>query len=148
MTPKEKAAELIKKMDMVVGGGNYDAKEYALIAVDEILESIDNFEIQDFYKEVKQEIIVYIEKLQEETIENKYLIEWINENYPTMIEGGNSTLIEFDYYDADKFANHIEKFMKERIIAAFENGKYNANPDNSCKLISGKEYYKQEINNL
>ncbi len=97
---------------------------------------------------MKKEIIVYIEKLEEETIENKYLIDWINENYPTMIEGGNSTLIEFDYYDADKFANHIEKFMKEKIIEAFENGKYNANPGSSCKLISGKEYYKQEINNL
>jgi hypothetical protein len=65
----------------------------------------------------------------EETIKNKYLIEWINENYPTMIEGGNSTLIEFDYYDADKFANWIEKKMynKNELKYAFEQGKLNSN---------------------
>jgi len=39
MTPKEKAKELVDKMDMVVGGGNYDAKEYSLIAVDYIITS-------------------------------------------------------------------------------------------------------------
>lgn len=37
MTPKEKARELFDKMDNVVGGGNYDAKQYALIAVEEII---------------------------------------------------------------------------------------------------------------
>lgn len=81
---------------------------------------------------------------QEETVINKYLIEWINENYPTMIEGGNDTLIEFDYYDADKFANYMQNKIKDLIICAFENGKYISNPENNCKLISGEEYYKKE----
>jgi hypothetical protein len=61
---------------------------------------------------MNEKIIVYLEKLEEETVKNKYLIEWINENYPTMIEGGNSTLIEFDYYDADKFANWMQEKFK------------------------------------
>jgi hypothetical protein len=69
MTPKEKAIELIEKyrdvsisfVDSIEGTcdmrmNNEDAKECALIAVDEIIESIDNFEIQDFYSDVKQEI--------------------------------------------------------------------------------------------
>lgn len=63
MTPKEKAKELFDQMDNVVGGGNYDAKEYALIAVDEIIEEVreycdDNFH-QDrlvYWQEVKTEL--------------------------------------------------------------------------------------------
>jgi hypothetical protein len=55
MTPKEKARELVDKLSMYFSE-NAPAKQCALIAVDEILESIDNFEIQDFYLEVKQEI--------------------------------------------------------------------------------------------
>jgi len=51
--------------------------------------------------------------MEEETVLNKYLIEWINMTYPTMIAGGNSTLLEFDYYDADKFANWIEEKIKQ-----------------------------------
>lgn len=58
MNPKEKAEELFNKMDMVVGGGNYDAKEYALIAVDEVLDiaqySVDT--VYAFWQEVKQEL--------------------------------------------------------------------------------------------
>ena len=82
---------------------------------------------------------------EEETIKNQYLIDWINDNYPIMIDCGNSCLIEFDYYDADKFAFYIENIMKQRIIEAFENGKYNSNPANNSKSIDGKEYYKQEF---
>jgi hypothetical protein len=58
-SPKEKAKELFDKMDNVVGGGNYDAKQYALIAVDEILQgqyiSIKLHEIE-YWKKVKKEI--------------------------------------------------------------------------------------------
>jgi hypothetical protein len=58
MTPKEKAEELFNKMDMVVGGGNYDAKEYASIAVDEILNLDIDTNILDYWywQEVKTEI--------------------------------------------------------------------------------------------
>ncbi len=70
MTPKEKAEELVDKMSSQTysyqpyAGAHYNEEEVGweagkkcvLIAVNEILESIDNFEIQDFYLEVKQEI--------------------------------------------------------------------------------------------
>jgi hypothetical protein len=59
MTPKEKAEELVNKM---YGVTDYQAKQSALISVDEILD-IDNIkpyilhnEIIKFYQEVKQEI--------------------------------------------------------------------------------------------
>ena len=57
MNSKEKAKELFNKMDMVVGGGNYDAKEYALIAVDEVLGLLllSQAEI-NYWQEVKNEI--------------------------------------------------------------------------------------------
>jgi hypothetical protein len=57
MTEKEKAKELVDKMDMVVGGGNYDAKEYALIAVKEILNVLFQNHKIDYWKEVKEEIL-------------------------------------------------------------------------------------------
>lgn len=69
MTPKEKAIDLVYKYQYLVNTWDCyndeslemiyrlpDMKQCALIAVDEILESIDNFEIQDFYLKVKQEI--------------------------------------------------------------------------------------------
>jgi hypothetical protein len=58
MTAKDRAFKIFNKMNMVVGGGNYDAKEYALIAVDEILNlDIDNNVLDYWYwEEVKQEI--------------------------------------------------------------------------------------------
>lgn len=58
MNPKEKAEELFNKMDMVVGGGNYDAKEYALIAVDEIIKELYPTDIKrcEYWQAVKQEI--------------------------------------------------------------------------------------------
>ena len=58
MNPKEKAFELFNKMDMVVGGGNYDAKEYALIAVDEVIKELYPSDIKrcEYWQEVKQEI--------------------------------------------------------------------------------------------
>ena len=62
MTPKEKAKELVDKMINVTLLDNYDAKQCALIVVDEIL-NIDHIkpyilhkEIIKYYIEVKQEI--------------------------------------------------------------------------------------------
>jgi hypothetical protein len=59
MTAKEKAEELVDKM---YGVTDYQAKQSALVAVDEVL-NIDNIkpyilhkEIIKFYQEVKQEI--------------------------------------------------------------------------------------------
>lgn len=68
MTPKEKAKELVDKMsyndfDQYHNCSYYVAKNCALIAVDEILESLTNLPYgiiyltnRDFWKEVKQEI--------------------------------------------------------------------------------------------
>lgn len=35
--------------------------------------------------------------------------------------------------------------FKQKIIDAFENGKYNSFPENKSKIISGEEYYHQEL---
>jgi len=69
MTPKEKAKELFDKMFLVIENkGMYDdlyrAKQCALIAVDEIIDSEPQYEWSndywknpnDFWQEVKQEI--------------------------------------------------------------------------------------------
>ena len=57
MTPKEKAKELVDKM---YGVTDYQAKQSALIAVDEIIESLNKLfgtiKEVSFYREVKQEI--------------------------------------------------------------------------------------------
>jgi hypothetical protein len=59
-TPKEKAEELLDKMTMEIG--KFNAKQCALIAVDEILNVIDwhEFEVPndqlEYWLEVKQEI--------------------------------------------------------------------------------------------
>ena len=60
MTPKEKADELVKKMYVLHTNSEskmvlYFAKQCALIAVDEILNVIDNFEMI-YWENVKQEI--------------------------------------------------------------------------------------------
>jgi hypothetical protein len=68
MTPKEKAIELVASMSfskakvtgyetgqMVDVPGNIFAKQCALIAVDEVLNVIDNFEMI-YWEQVKQEI--------------------------------------------------------------------------------------------
>ena len=65
MTPKEKAIELVEDMhDAPEMGYNEHAKQCALIAVDEIIDSEPQYEWSndywknpnDFWKEVKQEI--------------------------------------------------------------------------------------------
>ena len=64
MTPKEKAEDLVFKYDflqaVIEGFSFYDAKQCALIAVDEIINSVDNEHVSDIYDEfwekVKQEI--------------------------------------------------------------------------------------------
>ena len=59
-SPKDKAEELVDKMYNVVCGGNYDAKQFALIAVDEIQDFITKynnpFEYFKYWDEVKNEI--------------------------------------------------------------------------------------------
>jgi hypothetical protein len=63
MTPKEKAEELVQKymMNTPVGFHIEDAKECALIAVDEILnnDGFTQFDIYltEYWQQVKQEII-------------------------------------------------------------------------------------------
>jgi hypothetical protein len=61
MTPKEKSTELVDKILLIqahqVNFGK--AKECALIAVDEILNLIEGFDLEltyNYYKEVKNEI--------------------------------------------------------------------------------------------
>ena len=65
-TPKDKAKELVDKMwniDERYGSiGFYEAKQCALVAVDEILNinSVDkDVELSDYWEEVKQEIENY-----------------------------------------------------------------------------------------
>ena len=56
MTPKETAERLFKRYIYIMGYYHeQDAKKYALIAVDEILNVIDNFEMI-YWENVKQEI--------------------------------------------------------------------------------------------
>jgi hypothetical protein len=68
MTPKEKAEELVDKYDIlqaiIEGFSFYDSKQCALIAVDEILDSVKgNFiysiKFHEYWQEVKQEIENY-----------------------------------------------------------------------------------------
>ena len=65
MTPKEKAEELVDKFTQT-NGNSFFAKECALIAVDEILNSINSITdkyielgMRQFWQEVKQEIVNY-----------------------------------------------------------------------------------------
>ena len=57
-TPKEKAEELLDKMTMEIG--KFNAKQCAIIAVDEILMAIQDLPLDevnwDYWQEVKQEI--------------------------------------------------------------------------------------------
>ena len=60
MTPREKAKELVDKylMNTPVGFHIDDAKECALIAVDEIINLVKHIDVdsEDYWEEVKQEI--------------------------------------------------------------------------------------------
>ena len=60
MTTKDKAKDLVDKMKLCLfSDGDYDAKQCALIAVDELIKET-SFEVtnirQRYYQEVKQEI--------------------------------------------------------------------------------------------
>ena len=57
-------------------------------------------------------LVIYRHNDEEETINNPYLVEWIKENYPSMIENGADSLIELDYYDFDNFANWLVYKLK------------------------------------
>ena len=57
MTSKEKAAELIVNYQLKCKSLNYDeAKQCALIAVDEIINAVDEWTEDYYWQEVKQEI--------------------------------------------------------------------------------------------
>ena len=59
MTPKEKAEELYNKMIVDFTIDKWQSKQCALIAVDEILEVVQNLYFMgtvDYWQEVKQEI--------------------------------------------------------------------------------------------
>ena len=60
MKPKEKAKELVDKYHKIHAINNYEVKQCALIAVDELIEqerkTDDYYEIGSYWNEVKQEI--------------------------------------------------------------------------------------------
>ena len=60
MTPKEKAKDLVDKFSNEVLIDNYEAKRCALIAVDEIIQAMDNVMLpnpfKQYWNKVKQEI--------------------------------------------------------------------------------------------
>jgi hypothetical protein len=60
MTPKEKAEDLLLKYSILKDGHNDLVKKCALIAVDEIINSVDDEHVSDIFNEhwdeVKQEI--------------------------------------------------------------------------------------------
>jgi hypothetical protein len=57
--PKEKAEELVDKMKLCLfSDGYYDAKQCALIAVDEIIKvSTNSQNSENYWRQVKQEIV-------------------------------------------------------------------------------------------
>jgi hypothetical protein len=69
MTPQEKARNLIGKfvhLTRQTSGANgtiYNSQQCALIAVDEIIDSIDNEHVSDIFTEYWQEVKQEIEKL-------------------------------------------------------------------------------------
>ena len=56
MNPKEKAKELISEFNKIHTLNNYEAKQCALIAVDELIDNCENVFDADYWKEVRQEI--------------------------------------------------------------------------------------------
>jgi len=59
MTPKEKAEELVNKYLMATPVGFYieDCKKCAIIAVDEVMSDYQSWVTNEFWEQVKQEII-------------------------------------------------------------------------------------------
>ena len=49
-------------------------------------------------------------------IKNKYLREWIDENYPSMKEDENC-LIELDYFDMDRFSEWLVKKLNTPVVS-------------------------------
>jgi hypothetical protein len=63
MTPKEKAKELVDKFSNVPLLDSYEAKQCALVAVDEIILEMDNVMLPNPFKQYWNEIKQEIEKL-------------------------------------------------------------------------------------
>jgi len=61
-------------------------------------------------------------------------------------------LLKFIREDANKMEQKLisrkreSGTFKQKIIDAFENGKYNSFPESKSKIISGEEYYNKEEN--
>lgn len=75
---------------------------------------------------------------------NINLINWVENKYPFMDLTDKSSLTELDFYDMDKFSNFIHDYFSNKIISAFENGKYSK--ENNIN-ISGLEYFSSEFLN-
>ena len=56
MTPKEKARELVDKYHKIHAINNYEVKQCAIIAVDEIINEAVYEKQYNYWQEVKQEI--------------------------------------------------------------------------------------------
>jgi hypothetical protein len=65
MTPKEKAKELVDKYDETLTylESKSKARQCALIAVDEIINSVDNEHVSDIFNDYWEEVKQEIEKL-------------------------------------------------------------------------------------
>lgn len=69
-------------------------------------------------------------------IKNECLKEWINENYPSMLEEGVNNLIELDFYDMDKFADWMQEKVNQAILIPANT--FNAQEDFIIEFIPEK----------
>jgi hypothetical protein len=63
MTPQKKAKELVDKFSAVPLLDSYEAKQCALVAVDEIIQEMDNVMLPNPFKQYWNEVKQEIEKL-------------------------------------------------------------------------------------
>ena len=69
-------------------------------------------------------------------IENIYLKEWIDINYPEMIKNGVECLCELDYVDMDKFSFWLQdKIYQEAMKEAQDNVSVNDQLGNSTNPL-------------
>jgi hypothetical protein len=63
MTPKEKAEDLLLKYSILKDGHNDLVKQCALIAIDEIINSVDDEHVSDIFNEYWEEVTHEISNL-------------------------------------------------------------------------------------